>query len=292
MCHATDSTPPIAPDCRARARGERLVLVSGDGARFAAFAARPERARAAGLVVLPDVRGLAGFYRDLAVRLAEHGHAAVAIDYYGRTAGIGPRDDDVRFMEHAARLSRATVQADVAAAVSHLRTPAGGGCQAVFTLGFCLGGRISWLAASAGNRLAGAIGIYGAPGIVGPYREPGATQLADRVSAPILALMGGGDAGIPLADVEAFEAALAAAGVEHEIHVYPEAPHGFFDVAHPELADTCADAWRRTLAFIGRHQHPYAGEPARRRPRPATAPDTRPSAEPQPIGRVRGEERS
>jgi carboxymethylenebutenolidase len=54
--------------------------------------------------------------------------------------------------------------------------------------------------------------------------------------------------------VEAFTAALTAAGVEHEVVVYPNAPHGFFDLKYAEFADACADAWRRTLAFIEHHR--------------------------------------
>jgi dienelactone hydrolase/RimJ/RimL family protein N-acetyltransferase len=252
MCHDHDSAPPI--DARGAVAGESLILTAADGARVGAFAAHPTTPGGLGVVVLPDVRGLAGFYRELALRLADHGHAAVAIDYYGRTAGVDARGADFRYLEHVAHLSRPTIQADVAAAVAYLRAPgARGACQAVFTLGFCLGGRIAWLAASAVNRLAGAIGFYGAPGLVGPYPDPGPTQLADRLRAPILAFMGGADDGIPPADVDAFHAALAAAGIEHEIVVYPGAPHGFFDVKHAEHAEACADAWQRTLAFIDDH---------------------------------------
>ena len=71
--------------------------------------------------------------------------------------------------------------------------------------------------------------------------------------APILALMGGDDAGIPLEDVNAFEEALAEAGVEHEVVVYPGAPHSFFDRKQEEFADASEDAWRRTLQFVARH---------------------------------------
>jgi carboxymethylenebutenolidase len=69
----------------------------------------------------------------------------------------------------------------------------------------------------------------------------------------VLAIWGGGDEGMPVDDVAAFDAALTAAGVEHETITYPGAPHGFFELAQGEFADASADAWRRTLAFIRRH---------------------------------------
>lgn len=64
------------------------------------------------------------------------------------------------------RLNRATVQSDVCAAIDYLRD--GDGRRPVFTLGFCMGGRTAWLAATTRRDLAGAIGFYGAPGIAGP----------------------------------------------------------------------------------------------------------------------------
>ena len=74
-----------------------------------------------------------------------------------------------------------------------------------------------------------------------------------ELAAPILALMGGDDPGIPLAEVEAFDAALADAGVEHEVVVYPGAPHSFFDRKYEEFATDSEDAWRRVLEFLERY---------------------------------------
>ena len=82
------------------------------------------------------------------------------LDYFGRTAGAEPRGDDFEYMPHVQQTTVAGVQADVHATVEHLRPD----CHAVFTVGFCFGGRQSWLAAASGHGLAGAIGFYGRPG--------------------------------------------------------------------------------------------------------------------------------
>ncbi len=252
MCFELDSLPPIPVIKGAAVSHDDLVLEADDGTRFAAFAAAPDDATRTGVVILPDVRGLYRFYEELALRFAERGFAAVAIDYFGRTAGIGKRDETFEYMEHVAQIRPEMVQADVRAAVEHLRSPDGGLCSAVFTVGFCFGGRHSWLAAAGGHGLAGAVGFYGRPG-VGSDGSPGPLQRAERLEAPILALMGGADEAIGPDDVSEFERALRAAGVEHEIVVYDGAPHSFFDRRYEDFQDASEDAWRRVLDFLDRH---------------------------------------
>lgn len=252
MCFALDSLPPIPVVSGAAVSHRDVVLEARDGTRFAAFAAAPEAPAGAGVAVLPDVRGLYRFYEELALRFAERGVGAVAIDYFGRTAGVGKRGDDFPYMDHVAKTTAEDIQADVGAAVDYLRSSDGGSCNAVFTVGFCFGGRHSWLAAAGGHGLAGAVGFYGRPG-VGNDGSPGPAQRAGEISAPILGLMGGADEGIPAEAVAAFEHALGEAGVEHDLVTYEGAPHSFFDRRQDDYAEASADAWRRVLAFIERH---------------------------------------
>jgi carboxymethylenebutenolidase len=251
MCVPFDSLPPIPPLAGAAVSNRLIELESADGTRFAAFSAAPEDPSGVGVVILPDVRGLFRFYEELALRLAEREHAAVAIDYFGRTAGVGERDEDFPYPDHVAQTTPETIQLDVAAAAAWLRSGEGGSSRALFTLGFCFGGRHSWLAAAAGLDLSGAIGFYGMPG----ERDgrPGPTQRAADLRAPILGLMGGADAAISGEVVTAFEEALDAAGVESDIVTYPGAPHSFFDRKYEEFAGASEDAWVRTLTFIEEH---------------------------------------
>src|SRR3954470_13097478 len=124
MCFDTDSLPPIPVISGAAVSHDDLVLEAADGNRFAAFSATPEDAARVGIVVLPDVRGLYRFYEELALRLAERGFPAVAIDWFGRTAGVGTRDDSFPHMDHVAQTTQDSVQADIGAAVDWLRSPA------------------------------------------------------------------------------------------------------------------------------------------------------------------------
>src|SRR4249920_2536162 len=142
MCFDLDSTPPIPPISGAAVSHEDLVLEAADGNRLAAFVAVPEEPASVGVVILPDVRGLYRFYEELALRFAERGYAAVAIDYFGRTAGVEKRDDDFEYPPHVEQTTKEGVQADAPAAVAWLRER---GAPSMFTVGFCFGGRSSWL---------------------------------------------------------------------------------------------------------------------------------------------------
>jgi carboxymethylenebutenolidase len=248
MCFDLDSSPPIPVIAGAAVSHDDLVLTAADGNAFAAFLATPDEPTTTGVVILPDVRGLYHFYEELALRFAERGIAAVALDYFGRTAGVAKRDDEFEYMPHVEQLTDDVVQADTRAGVEKLR---GLDCTSVFTLGFCFGGRASWVAAASGHGLAGAIGFYGSPTRERGGRSP--VQRADLITCPILALQAGDDQNITAEDNAAFEHALSNAGVEHEIVTYDGAPHSFFDRKQEQFADASDDAWRRTLAFIAAH---------------------------------------
>jgi carboxymethylenebutenolidase len=209
-----------------------------------------DREDAPGIVVMPDVRGLHPFYEDLATRFAEAGIHAVAMDYFGRTAGPGPRGDGFDHAPHVEQTSPEGIATDVAAAAAFVRSAEGGGAAGVFTVGFCFGGRNSFNQAGEGHDVAGVIGFYG--GMRPRHEDDRHTPIlrAPTYAAPVLALFGGADTSIPEEKVEEFRRALEGAGVEHEIVVYEGAPHSFFDRAFEAHREACVDAWRRVLAFI------------------------------------------
>jgi carboxymethylenebutenolidase len=248
VCFELDSSPPIPVLSGAAVSHDDLVLEASDGNRFAAFVATPDEPKGIGVVILPDVRGLYRFYEELALRFAERGYTAIAIDYFGRTAGAEKRDEQFEYRPHVDQTTPEGVQADVAAAAEYLRAR---GIDKIFTVGFCFGGRNSWLAAAGGHALAGAIGFYGMPGE--RNGRPGPTHRAAELEAPILALQAGDDQNITAEHNAEFERALTDAGVEHEVVTYEGAPHSFFDRKQEEFADASQDAWNRVLAFIDEH---------------------------------------
>lgn len=253
MCFAHDARPPELPEDVARIAGgasaELVELRSVDGTAFSAAIAESAAPRGPAVVIFPDVRGLYRFYVELAERFAEAGHHAVAIDFFGRTAGTGERDAGFEYWPHVQASTPEGIQADAAAAIAALRERVG--ATEVVVVGFCFGGTQAWLTAASDLPRAGVVAFYGAL----DGARLGVPSPPDRVSAmrgPVLGLYGGADQGIPVAAIESFDAALTDAGVEHEIHVYPGAPHSFFDRKAEEFADASADAWRRVLAFLSR----------------------------------------
>jgi carboxymethylenebutenolidase len=254
MCFDHDSRPPDLPAERVRHRiaggagHELLTVTSADGTEFsAALAVAPDPSGPA-VIVFPDVRGLYRFYAELAQRFAEAGHHAIAIDYFGRTAGLGERREDFDYMPHVMETRPRQIQADAVAVIAALRERVGD--VPVVSVGFCFGGTLSFLAnASPDVPLDAAVGFYGGLD-TSRFKIPSPIDVAGDMKAPVLGLFGGADQGIPAELIERFERALADAGVEHDIHVYPGAPHSFFDRKYDEFAAECEDAWRRVLDFL------------------------------------------
>jgi carboxymethylenebutenolidase len=254
MCFAFDARPPALPADLERAPiaggagPELLDLDSADGARFSAALAESSAGDGTGVVILPDVRGLYGFYIELAERFAQAGHPTIAIDYFGRTAGLGQRGEDFEYMPHVMQMRVEQVHLDIAAAIDALRSRTG--AERVATVGFCLGGTESFLAdTNAQLELWRAVGFYAALD-TSRFGFPGPLERAGEIRGPILGLFGGADQAITAEQIDQFGGALSEAGVEHDIHVYPGAPHSFFDRRYEEYAQECEDAWRRTLAFL------------------------------------------
>ncbi len=259
MCFDHDSRPPALPADRVLAPlaggagAEVLTLRSEDGTEFSAAFADAPSPSPVGVVIIPDVRGLYRFYAELAERFAEAGHAAVALDPFGRTAGVGERDDEFEWMPHVQATTIGQIQTDVAACAAALRERAG--VQHVVVVGFCFGGAQAFHVSTRDDiGLDAVVGFYGRVVAAGEGPLAGVVPAAiDSVSdmkLPILGLFGGDDASIPVETVTQFEEALDAGGPDHEIVVYPGAPHSFFDRTYDEFADACDDAWRRVLDFM------------------------------------------
>ena len=241
MCFPFDAIVPELPEgfqvIAGGAPGELLTLTSADGTDFSAYLARADGPT--GVVVLPDVRGLFPFYEQLADRFAAAGHPAIAIDYFGRTAGLGPRDETFDYPPHIAQTTPETVALDVETALAAL------GADRAVTVGFCFGGAQSFMSATFGHAgLAGAVGFYGSlkrgeqrvdarprAGDQDPGARPVRGRRPEHHARP------------------GRRVRRRAAGRARDPHL-PGAPHSFFDRRQEDFQAESDDAWRRILGFI------------------------------------------
>ena len=242
MCYTDDAQPPAPPTRGPVGEHDSVVVTSADGTQFGAYRASPAATADQAILILPDARGLHAFYHDLAIRWAEAGRHALAIDYFGRSAGVGDRGEDFPYQEHMRSIDFGKVTEDASAGIAWLRQNTG--ARSVFVVGFCIGGAMAWRQAAAGDDLAGAITFYGIPSR--------ATDVIDSIATPLLVLAAGKDF-TPVAETEAFaDAVRERAKVDVQLTVYPDAPHSFFDQVFSQHRDACDDAWRQQLAFMDR----------------------------------------
>jgi carboxymethylenebutenolidase len=257
MCTDHDSHPPIAPISGAAIDAGTEIIKGAGGADLRVFVARPAQSTGAGILILPDVRGLHPFFEELASRFAERGITAVAMDYFCRTAGTDAQPSDFDYQPHLELVSWDNVAGDIRASVAHLRSQSPAP-RSVFATGFCMGGRLSADATTLGLGFAGAIPFYGWP--TGTHRSgsPAPAEIASQIECDLLLIYGGADQGINEKVRDEFDRALDKAGKQHDTVVYPGAPHSFFDRKAEEFKEASDDAWNRVLAFIRRHT---AGQP-------------------------------
>lgn len=221
-------------------------MTAADGNEFAAYFAAPQAAPRIGVVIHPDVRGLHPYYVALADRFAEAGLAAVAYDFYARTAGVpdgGVRAEDFEWEPHRDATTQPQIDADTLACIHQLRARTRADLP-VITLGFCFGGSQAWRQSAGGLPISGSVGFYGRPGVVG--------DAAHHAIRPVVMIIAGDDFATPLPDQLALAETMRAAGAEVEAYVYDGAPHSFFDRSFAEWQDACADVWDHVLAFTDR----------------------------------------
>jgi carboxymethylenebutenolidase len=228
---------------------ETIALRGTDGEIVPAVHARPDGMPRRGLVLHPDIMGLRPLFEDLCRRLATHGIAVCAPEPFARfdTAGLDPmgRMQLVASMEDELQIG------DLERAADHLVVH--DDVSDVAILGFCMGGMYALKAAATG-RFDRAVAFYGMIRVPDGWRGDAlAEPLATASSVcPTLAIFGGADPYTPAADVDALRAAWADRS-DCEVVVYADAEHGFVhDADRPgHRAENAADAWARTLAFLG-----------------------------------------
>jgi carboxymethylenebutenolidase len=204
--------------------------------------------------VVQEAFGVNGHIEDITRRLAEKSYHAVAPDLFHRTGGgTVPYEALDQIPPLLQVLTDAGLLRDIDAVLDHLNGT-GFGPQGVGIVGFCMGGRVTFLVALS-RRVGAAVTFYGG-GIVNTLL-PGAPALVERANelqTPWLGLFGDLDAVIPVDGVERLRQSLGAVSTPWEIVRYPHADHGFHCDERPSYnADASADAWDRTQRWLDAH---------------------------------------
>ena len=206
-----------------------------------AYLARPAGAAPRpGVVVIQEWWGLNDHIRDIADRLASEGFVTLAPDlYYGQTAA---EPDEARKLAMALEQSEAL--GVIQAAIDYLIADAGVVPKKIGLVGFCMGGWLAWYGAAKLENVGAAAPCYGG----GPDMT---LDEAAQISVPILAIYGELDRGVSPEVARRRAALMDAAGVEHEMVIYPEAGHAFMNDRRPVYQPEAAkDAWRRIIALF------------------------------------------
>lgn len=216
-----------------------MVDFPSNGRTTPGYLARPDdNGRYPAVVVIQEWWGLVPHIKEVADRFAAKGFVALAPDLYHGQAASEP--DEARKLAMALDRDRAVTE--IGAAARYLKGLSTVNSQKVGVVGWCMGGGLSLSAAAEDGDIGAAVCFYGRP-----------LSEADtaRLEVPVLGLYAGEDHGIPVADVRAFESELERHGVPHEIHLYEEAHHAFFNNTRPVYdPEAAADAWNRVLAWF------------------------------------------
>lgn len=219
-----------------------MVTFPSNGGETPGYLALPSTTPAPGIVVIQEWWGLEPHIRDVTDRFAAEGFVALAPDLYHGKVATEP--DEARKLAMELEYDRAV--AEIIAAARYLLNRAEVRGPKVGVVGFCMGGGLSLLSACRSDLFGAAVVFYG--------RNPNPIEQVRSLTCPLLGLYGEADQGIPPTEVERLRQALQEAGKQFELHIYPNAPHAFFnDTRASYRPEAAIDAWRRTLAFFRQH---------------------------------------
>ncbi len=207
------------------------------------------------VLVASEIFGVHEHIADVCRRLAHAGYLAIAPELFVRQGNAGAYTEAAKLIaEVVSKAGDAQVMGDLDATVAWAATQ-GGDTGKLGITGFCWGGRTTWRYVAHNPRVGAGVAWYGP--VARTYHSGDKTiiELAASIKAPVLALYGAADAGIPVETLTQLEATLKAAGnPRSEFVVYPDTPHAFHADYRPSYRKAAADdGWARGLAWFKKH---------------------------------------
>lgn len=233
-----------------------MITFTTGGIQMGAYRAKPKgKKNLPVIIVVQEIFGVHEWIRDITRRFAKAGYYAIAPDLYQRQGDATKVADFKKlFADIVSKVPDAQVLGDLDALTAFVGSD-GGNAKRIGITGFCWGGRITWLYAAHNPKLKAGVAWYGRVKGAGAELQPkNPIELVADLKAPVLGLYGALDKGIPVADVEAMNAALKAAKKPSAIHLYPQADHGFLADYRPSFNEAAArDGWSRALAHFKKY---------------------------------------
>jgi carboxymethylenebutenolidase len=236
-------------------KSQTIELSTADGP-MAVYEAIPDGDAKGAVIVIQEAFGVNDHIEDVTRRFADAGYHAIAPAIFHRAGGgTAPYDDFSKVMPLFEGLTDDGVLVDVDATIDHLHD-AGFADTSIGIVGFCFGGRVTFLVAA--RRAIGAgVGFYGggithnSTGMAGPLASE-----AGSLQTPWLGLFGDEDAMIPVDGVEDLRGALGDSDVDTDVVRYPDAGHGFHcDARESYHEESAKDGWRRALDWFSANLH-------------------------------------
>ena len=231
------------------------VDIPVNGQSMEGYLTRPnDEERHPAVIVIQEIWGVNSYIQYATDRLPAQGYVGLAPAMFHRSANmpIGLHEEMEAAIGHAMACNDENIVADVKAAVAWLQQQPFVDPDRIGIVGFCFGGRVSFLAACTVPELKAASVFYGGR-IMVPMGGSGPTPLeqAQHINCPVLGLFGEEDENPSPADVQQIEAALRKLGKTYEFHMYPGCDHGFHCNARGTYRPEAArDAWGKTIACL------------------------------------------
>jgi len=237
-------------------------LIAGDvdipvpGGKLPGYMARPAGPGPYPIVLVnEEIFGVHDYIKDVCRRLAHLGYAAIAVEVYARIADLSTYTDQAKIQaEVISKKPDAELMSDSDAAVAYAAAH-GGDATKIGAIGFCRGGRTTWLFNVHRPDLKAAVAFYGPVGGTKTEIQPlTVTDVADQIHAPLLGLYGGADPGIPVPAITAAVDKAKAAGKTVELVIYPTSPHAFAADYRPSYREADSkDAFAKMEAWLKKY---------------------------------------
>ena len=256
---ALASSPVLAQAIKTDTKGLLAGAVSIDvpDGKMPAYRARPaKKGRYPVILVIQEIFGVHEHIQDVCRRFAKLGYCAVAPEMFARQGDVSKLTDIGQILKDVvSKVPDAQVMSDLDATVAWAAKHEGADSSRVGIVGFCWGGRTTWLYAAHNPKVKAGVAYYGLlSGMKSDIKPQDPLEIGATLKVPVLGLYAAGDAYIPLPQVDQMQKELVKSGSGSKILVFPGVDHGFNADYRPTYDATAAEyGWKLARDWFKEH---------------------------------------